>query len=149
MRQPKLLISIAILMIIGLHAVPFLRRGRVQRNVFWPFLTWSMYNDSRPPGPIVARKQRIIGVTAKGQKQEVTARLVGLGPPAVARLYVRPWVGGKPFAAQQLIDRINRGREDPFVEIRLETETYTVTDAGIVKKDHPAITYQVNPSESR
>jgi hypothetical protein len=149
MRQPKLLISVFILLMIGLHFVPVLRRGQGARNIFWPFLTWTMYKDSRPPGPIEARKRRLIGITSKGQAEEVTAKVVGLGPPALARRYLQPMLAGDSSAAQQLISRLNLRREDPFIELRMEGERYTVTDAGIVKEDIPVITYRVHPSESR
>jgi hypothetical protein len=149
MRPSKILISIAILLAIGLHLVPWLRRGPGARNIFWPFLTWTMYRDSRPPGPIKAVKRHIIGVTQKGQTEEITASLVGLGPPAMSKLYIRPLLAGDASAGQKLVDRINPGREDPFVAIRIEDETYTVTDTGLVREDSPVLTYRVEPSKQR
>jgi hypothetical protein len=45
--------------------------------------------------------------------------------------------------------RLNRQRQDPFVEFRLEVETYTATDTGIVKHSNPPITYRIAPAPSR
>jgi hypothetical protein len=56
---------------------------------------------------------------------------------------------GDSSAAQRLANRINRGREDPFVEIRLQSEKYMVSDTGVVKQENPAIVYRVDPSEGR
>jgi hypothetical protein len=148
MRQPKTLISILILLAIGLHAVPVLL-DRGHRQILWPFLVWSMYKDSRPPGPIQGWKTRVIGVTAKGEREQVTGSVVGLSGSALRRMYIQPMVRGDSSAARQLITRLNRERRDPIVELRLDRETYTVTDTGLVRKDDPAITYRVHPSESR
>jgi hypothetical protein len=40
-------------------------------------------------------------------------------------------------------------REDPFVAVRLEGETYTVTDTGVAKRPFPTITFGVGPSGAR
>jgi hypothetical protein len=145
----KALISIAILLAIGLHFVPYLRRGPGQRNIFWPFLSWTMYRDSRPAGPIQAKKRRIIGLTRSGQTEEVTARLVGLGPPALSKLYIRPMMAGDSSAVRRLLARLNAGRKDAFVALRIEDETYTVTDSGLMKQQSPVLTYRVEASPTR
>ena len=148
MRQPKTLISILILLAIGLHAAPvLLHRG--QRQILWPFLVWDMYKDSRPPGPITMWKLRLIGVTAKGESERVTPPLVGVSGSALGRMYILPMLRGDSSAARGLITRLNREGQDPIVELRLVRETYTVTDTGLVRRDDPAITYRVHPSESR
>ena len=49
------------------------------------------------------------------------------------RLYIQPMMQGDSSAARQLAGLLNRERRDSIVEIRLETETYTATDSGIVK----------------
>ncbi len=148
MRQPKTLISILILLAIGLHAAPvLLHQG--QRQTLWPFLIWSMYKDSRPPGPIKGWKTRIIGVTARGESERVTPFLVGLSGSTIGRMYIQPMAKGDSSAARRLMTRLNRERQDPIVELRLERETYTVTDTGLVRTDDPAIIYRDRPSESR
>jgi hypothetical protein len=108
-----------------------------------------MYKDSRPAGPIQATRRRIIGITQKGQTEEVTASLVGLGPPAMSKLYIRPMLAGDSSAVRRLVDRLNPGREDPFVAIRIENETYTVSDTGLVRADGPVLTYRVEPSKPK
>lgn len=147
MRQPKLLVSIFILLVIALHGVAALRRGQTQ--TYWPFLKWGMYKDSRPPGPIQAEKRRIVGVTQTGKTEEVTSNLVGLSGSTMGRLYVRPMMDGDSLAARQLLDRLNRERVDSFVELRLEVDRYTLTDSGIVKQENPISSYRAVSTESR
>ncbi len=144
MRQRRVWISIFILLVIALHAVPAMSRPLKKR--VWPFLDWGMYKDSRRPGPIVAKKEWIMAVTRKGQQEAVTPSLVGSSSFAVGELYVAPMWRGDSSAAQQLFRRLNLRREDPFVELRLESETYTVTDTGIAKRQNPVVTYRVAPS---
>ncbi len=147
MRQSKVWISIGILIVIALHAVPVLSAGLRKR--VWPFLDCAMYKDSRAPGPIEAKKKRIIGVTLKGQKEAVTPDLLGSSPFAMQALYAVPMWRNDSSAAQQLFKRLNLQREDPFVELRLESETYTVTDTGVVKRHNPVITYRAAHLPSR
>lgn len=147
MRQSKVWISIGILLVIALHAVPVLSAGLRKR--VWPFLDWAMYKDSRAPGPIQVKKKRIIGVTSRGQEEAVTPYLLGSSGFALHALYEVPMLRSDSSAAQQLFKRLNLQREDPFVELRMESETYTVSDTGIVKKENPVITYRAGPSASR
>jgi hypothetical protein len=147
MRQPKIWVSIFILLIIALHAVPALNRDLKKR--VWPFLDWAMYKDSRPAGPIQAKKKRIVGLTLKGQKEEVTPFLVGSSGFALQALYEQPMWNGDSSAAQRLFRRVNLKREDPFVEFRLESATYTVTDTGVVEEDNPVVTYRAGLPPSR
>jgi hypothetical protein len=153
MRQPqishsKTAISVLILVVLGLHAVPVVFYED-RRQTLWPFLTWTMYSNSRPPGPIEARKTRIIGITLKGRREEVTSGLVGLPGPTVVDLYTRPMRQGDSSAAQRLLHRINSKREDPFVELRLEVEQYSLTDGGVVVQEAPTITYRVDAPQSK
>lgn len=143
----KLAVSLAILLVIGLHAVPVLVPSQSRR--LWPFLMWAMYKNSSPPGPISATKKTILGTTARGDTMEVTPELVGLGPPAMNRIYLRSMLAGDSSAARRLLRRINRGREDPLVELRLGGQRYTVTDTGIATADLPVTTFRVDPSQSR
>jgi hypothetical protein len=145
----KGLVSIAILFAIGMHFVPYLRRGPGQRNIFWPFLSWTMYKDSRPAGLIQAKKRRITGLTRAGQTEEVTASLVGLGPPAMSKLYIRPMLAGDTSAVRKLKDRLNAGRSDPFVAFRVEDETYTITDTGLMRQQSPVLTFGVERPATR
>lgn len=148
MRQPKALISLFILLVLGLQVLPaLLPRGQWQRT--WPFLVWAMYKDSRPPGPIQGMKNRVTAITQSGKEKEVTPNLVGLSGSTVGRMYLQPMRRGDSSSAQRLIDRLNRKREDPFVELRFQSSIYTVSDTGIVREDKPVVTYRVDPSRPR
>ncbi len=147
MRQSKIWISTVILLVIALHAVPVLHAGLRKR--IWPILDWAMYKDASPPGPIETDRKRIVGITASGQRVVISKELVGLSSFALDRLYAKPMKVGDSSAAQQLILRLNQQREDPFVEVRLEVETYTATDTGLVRRANPPMTYRVGPAPSR
>jgi hypothetical protein len=148
MRQPKVLISLAVLLVIGLHAVPVLSNERHQPTR-WPILRWAMYKNPRPPGPIRADLRRIIALTAKGEGDTLTPKMVGLSRFALSRTYVTPMLAGDSAAARQLFGQLNRQRDDPFVEFRLHVVTYTLTDTGIVKEAQPDISYRADPSASK
>jgi hypothetical protein len=151
MSGRKTLISVFILLVVGLHAVPVLMaRGRQQ--ISWPFLTWSMYKSSRPPGPIKGWKTHVVAATASGDSQRVSPDLVGLSGSATAGIYLQPWMKGDSSAAERLLLRLNRGRQIPFVELRLARETYVVSDTGLVRDDPPVLTYRLsrsNPGERK
>lgn len=147
MRQPKLLISIFILLMIGLHALPvILRQG--ERQTLWPFLTWAMYKDSRPAGPVQAEERRLFGVTAKGAREEVDWPITGLSRPALRRDVIQPMLAGDSSAARNLLDRVNARRRDPFVEIRLEVNRFTISDTGLIKERLPVLAYRVSRPET-
>jgi hypothetical protein len=147
MHQPKLWVSILIVLALGLHAVPAIERPGV-KQVMWPFLVWGMYKESRGPGPITADKRRIIGVTGSGRREELEADLTGLSSPALGRDFVSPMMAGDSVAARRLFRRINSGRSDPFVELRVEVERYTVADTGLVRKDNPIMAYRLDPADA-
>jgi hypothetical protein len=140
MRQPKRLVSIAIVIFLALHAVPVLHAGLRKR--MWPVLDWAMYKESRPAGPVQADKKYLVAVTAGGVREVVSKGNAGVSWFAIDRLYFKPMRGGDSAAAHELLDRLNAGRADPFVEVRVESETYRVTDSGLVRTSNPAIVYQ-------
>lgn len=141
MRRYKVLVSIAILLIIVLHALPVLSRGLRKR--VWPFLDWAMYKDAVAAGPVRADIRQLVGVTRKGSRVELIDDTVGVSSFVLDRLYIKPMLQGDSSAARQLAGLLNRKRQDSFVEIRLETQTYFATDSGIVKSRTPAIAYRV------
>lgn len=143
MRPYKIWISTVILLVIGLHAVPVLHAGLRKR--IWPILDWAMYKDASPPGPIETDRKRIVGITVSGRREVITKELVGLSSFALDRLYAKPMKVGDSTAARQLMARLNRQRQDPFVEVRLEVVTYTATDSGIVKHANPPLRYRADP----
>jgi len=147
MPQRKTLISIVILLVIGLHAVPVLYRS--QRGTLWPFMQWAMYKNSRRPGPIDVHQRRILAITSQGQTDTVTPHLLGLSITVLKQRYLSTIGTGDLSPAPELIERLNRHRDDPVVELRLEGETFTVTDTGIVRTDDPVVTYRADLSRSR
>jgi hypothetical protein len=148
MRQPKVWISILILIVLGLHALPLVSYQGVGQTR-WPFLAWAMYARSFPPGPIQTTKRGLIGVTSSGKEEEVTPRLVGLSKPMFRNIYINPLYRGDQAVADELIRRLNRGRQDPFVEIRTEGEKYRLADSGFVTEKFPVITYRAASAASR
>jgi hypothetical protein len=144
MRQSRAWISVFIVLVIALHAVPLLSAGL--RKKAWPFLEWAMYKRSHAPGPIRTVTKHITGVTSKGHRVAVTPYFLGSSRFALQGLYEVPMWRGDSSAARRLFKRLNSRREDPFIELSLESETYTVTDTGVVKQENPAITYRTTLS---
>jgi hypothetical protein len=87
-----------------------------------------------------------MGITARGQRESVTTDLTGVSITSFNMLYLQPMWTRDSSAARQLFSRLNRERDDPFVELRLESETYTVTDSGVAREDNPPITYRADAS---
>lgn len=144
MKSPKTLISVVILVVIGLHAAPLLLRH--ERGTLWPFMQWSMYKNSRPPGPIEANQRRIIAVTSAGRRDTVTPRLLGLSITVLEQRFLRPLATGDSTPVPQLIERLNRNGEDSVIELQVESETYTIADTGVVRTDNPVVTYRTGDS---
>lgn len=142
MRQPKLWISLLILLVLGLHAVPVLSY-QGYRQTRWPFLTWAMYARSHPPGPVQVMTRRLIGTAASGAEENITAYALGLPGPAFRNAYFVPLSKHDSSAAAELLTRLNRGRNDALVAIRLEEVRSTLSDTGVVREELPIITYRV------
>jgi hypothetical protein len=144
MPNAKMWTSLWIVLAVSLHVVPVVLRERPNPTT-WPWLPWAMYKDSRPAGPIVAERRRLSAVTKSGHDITVEEDSAGLSRFAVNRMYVRPWLLGDTTAAPRLFAHLNQRRNDPFVELRLSVETYTVTDTGMVVRQRtldyePAVT---------
>ena len=148
MLQSKTLISMFILLATGLHLLPVLL-DRGQRQITWPFLVWSMYKNSRPPGPVIGFKTKMHGVNTEGKVDEIDPRVMGLSWSTMGRLYYNPWSKGDTIAPRRLIADLNRVRQDSIVEVRLSRELYMVSDTGLVRNDPPVLSYRLRPSDSR
>jgi hypothetical protein len=131
MRNRKKWVSLWIVLAVSLHAVPVVLRERPNPTT-WPWLPWAMYKDSRPAGPITAERRRLSALTESGKMVTVEEDSAGLSRFVVNRTYVRPWLLGDTAAAPRLFAHLNEKRSDPFVELRLSVETYTVSDTGMV-----------------
>jgi hypothetical protein len=147
MTRKQVWISLLIVLVIGLHAVPVVSY-QGHRQTRWPFLAWAMYAASIPPGPISTNERRMIGVTAAGDTTELTYEVVGVSGPALVKSYLRPLATGDSLVAQQLFSRVNARRTEPFVIIRLEGERSTLSDTGVVVERYPTVTYhQARPAQ--
>jgi hypothetical protein len=145
MRDSKLWISALILVVLGLHAIPVISY-QGHRQTRWPFLAWAMYARSFPPGPIETMDRTLVGTTAAGSAEEVTASLVGLPRPAFRNMYINPLFEGDSARARELLARINQGRNDPILEIRTSGKRYSLTDDGVLEEDLPVFTFR-SPSQ--
>jgi hypothetical protein len=136
----KLLASTVIVLVIGLHAVPVIYSA--ERGTLWPFMVYAMYKHSRPSGPVEVNQRRILAVTASGVRDTVTDHLLGVSITVLDQQYHRPLMTGDTTVAPRIFERLNRGRTDPYVELDLVSETYTVTDAGLERRENPVMTYR-------
>ena len=144
MRQPKLWISLLILLVLGLHALPVLSYQGYQQTR-WPFLTWAMYARSYPPGPIQVVVRRLIARATSGAEREVTYYQVGLSKAAFRNAYLVPLSKHDSVAARELLTRLNQKRDDKLVRIRLEQVRSTLSDTGVAREELPVIDYQAAP----
>jgi hypothetical protein len=129
-----------IVLAIGLHALPVLYRS--ERGTLWPFMQWAMYKNARPAGPVEVQQRRMLAVAASGARDTVTPRLLGLSVTVLEQDYLRPMRTGDMSVAPRLLERLNRERDDPYVELHLESETYTVTDTGLARRPNPVVSYR-------
>jgi hypothetical protein len=147
MPKAKIWISLWIVLVISLHAVPVVLRQGANPTT-WPWLPWAMYKDSRPAGPIEAERRRLSGVTRSGRAVTIEEDSVGLSRFVTNRTFVRPWLLGDTSAALRLLAHLNQRRTDPLVELRLSVETYTVTDTGTAVRRR-SLTYEPAVTRAR
>ncbi|MGH7513459.1 MAG: hypothetical protein ACREOQ_11110 [Gemmatimonadales bacterium] len=141
-------ISLLILIVLGLHALPVLSYQGV-RQTRWPFLVWAMYARSYPAGPIEVVLRNLVAVSPEGERREVDASVVGLSGPAYRNNYLAPFSRGDSTAGRWLIDRLNRLGPDSVAQIRLETVRYRLVDPGVAVDTLPAIVYPTAPIAAR
>lgn len=120
-----------------------------------------MYRNPRAPGPIHATKLSAAFVTSNGEETEIKTfspplffnlfqkgkdRLanVGVGRYVLFDRYLRPMQKGDASAARQLADLIDHGRQGTLVALRLISETYRISDTGIVREGKKVATYPVS-----
>ena len=145
-RHRRTLISIAVILVVALHAVPV----AYPYATLWPIMHWGMYRNSKAPGPIFTRERKVFATTASGTTAAITPEYTGLASFTLERDYFRPMSRGDSAAPARLLAKLNQQRQaDPFVEVRLEIAKYTATDSGIVKEDEPVIRYRAEPDSNR
>jgi hypothetical protein len=147
MTRRKTVISLVILLVIGLHVAPVLYPS--EKGTLWPFMRWTMYKNSRGPGPVEAHLRHIVAISSTGRRDTVTPHLLGLSFTVLEQRYLRPMGTGDFSPAPQLIERLNQNRADSVVELRLESVTYIASDTGIARRENPVVTYRADPSGSR
>jgi hypothetical protein len=140
MREPKTWISLAILTVIALHALPILSY-QGYRQTRWPILAWAMYARSYPAGPVQTDRRRLVGVTAGGTRIPINNAMAGVPLAAMGKAFIRPLLQRDSATAQVLFARLNRDRTDPVTEIRVEVELFEVSDTGLVTRKLPPVTY--------
>jgi hypothetical protein len=148
MREPKIWISVAIITVIALHALPIVSY-QGPRQTRWPILTWAMYAKSYPPGPVETVSRRLVGMTAGGKRIVVTYALVGVPYPAMGRVFIRPLLQGDSATAKEIFRRLNRTGSDPVVELRVEEDHFVVTDGGLVTTEVTPVRYHAAQSTTR
>jgi hypothetical protein len=142
-RQPKVWISLLILLVIGLHALPVLSY-QGHRQTRWPFLAWAMYARSYPPGPVQVVERTIVAATASGEEHAITPYVVGLSKPAFRNAYLVPLAKGDSAAARELLRRLNAGRDVPFAQVTLGGVQSTLSDTGVVRDPLPRYVYRAD-----
>jgi hypothetical protein len=141
-------ISLFILLILGLHALPVLSY-QGQRQTRWPFLAWAMYAESYPPGPIEAVTRRLVATSRHGRSRPIVYRDVGLTSPGFSSNYLQPLGRGDSSAARRLVDRLNRLGPDSIAQLRLETIRYRMVDSGVAVDTLPVVVYSADPPATR
>jgi predicted DCC family thiol-disulfide oxidoreductase YuxK len=142
----RIAISVIILLILGLHlwadAAKALRSSWMG-DKSWPFLAYGMYRQSYKPGIIRATKQHIIAITARKKEIELNRSTVGMGGQALYQHFIDEMIGGNPIAAARLADRINLDRTDPVIAFRMQSESYAITDDGVITEGKRSMVYPV------
>jgi hypothetical protein len=141
-------ISLFILLILGLHAIPVLSYQGV-RQTRWPFLTWAMYARSYPPGPIDLVMRELIAVAPDGKPREVNYWDVGLSSPAFKNNYLEPFSRGDSAAARWLVERLDRVGPDSVAELRLEIVRHRLVESGVAVDTLPGMVFAVRPEGGR
>jgi hypothetical protein len=136
----KALASAVIVLVVGLHAVPVVVSA--ERGTLWPFMVYAMYKHSRPAGPVEVNQRAIVAVTASGLRDTVTDRLLGVSVTVLDQRYHRPLMTGDTSVVSGIFERLNRNRTDPYVELDLVSQTYIITDTGLVRRENPVVTYR-------
>jgi hypothetical protein len=145
---PRTRISLFLLVVIGLHALPVLSYQGARQNR-WPFLTWAMYARSYPAGPVEVDIRELVAVSPSGGRREIVQKNVGLSTPTFNNNYLAPFSRGDTAAARALINRLNRAGGDSVVQLRLETYRYRLVDPGVATDTLTPIVFPATPTAAR
>ena len=122
-------VSLFILVILGLQAVPVMREWTGARETLWPFLSWGMFRHSSGP-PVKAEGLRIFASTREGSRLVVAAD-TGFDRFGFRRYYQQPILAGDSSAVQELARRLSRRWGAPVQAIVLEKNALTVSREGL------------------
>ena len=144
--RDQITISVIILLILGLHlwadAAKALHSSWMG-DKSWPFLAYGMYRQSYKPGIIRATKQHVIAITTRKKEIELNRMMVGMGGQALYQHFIGDMIGGNSTTTIRLAERINLDRTDPIIAFRVESESYAITDAGVITEGKRSMTYPV------
>ena len=141
-------ISILILLILGLHAIPVLfYQGN--RQTRWPFLLWAMYAQSYPRGPIEALTRELVAISRDGTSRSITYKDVGLTLPGFTSQCLAPLGRGDTSAGRWVVNRLNRLGPDSVVQLRLMTIRSTLVDSGVAVDTLPLVVFPAGPQTTR
>jgi hypothetical protein len=128
-RPRRRRISVFILAILGLQAVPVAREFIGARETLWPFLSWGMFRHASYP-PVEATRQRILATTADGTRR-VWPEDSGFDPFAFRRYYQIPIAEGDSAAARDLARRLTGRWRVAVREIVVEESVFTLGEDGL------------------
>ncbi len=156
-------ISLFILIVIGLHALPLVQELTGRRQTLWPIMAWGMYRKAHPSHEkIMVKKLHITAKTANGDVLDVASihhppffnllkknyhkdgNRILLGHYGYKRLFVKPMLKGDKQAARKLAALLNQDRQDPVTHIQIQSDLYEMGASGIKKVDSPVMTYDVS-----
>lgn len=122
-------VSLFILVILSLQAVPVMREWTGARETLWPFLAWGMFRHSSGP-PVQADRLRMYGSTRQGSRL-VGAADTGFDRFGFRRYYQRPILAGDSNAVQELAGRLGDRWGVPVDSVVLERTAFTLSREGL------------------
>lgn len=126
-------VSIFILAVLALQAVPVARELTGARETLWPFLAWGMFRHSSGP-PVEATRVRVLAATPSGERA-VGPGDAGFDRFAFRRLYSRPIAAGDSLAARDLGRRLARRWETRVEAIIVEETRFAIGPDGVESRD--------------
>ena len=143
-----IILSLIILLLLGVqgwaNVAKAIRPSSGLGDRSWPFLAYGMYRHSYGPGTIRTTKQHVIAITSRGNELKIDPHAAGMYGQALQRHYLDPMLSGDPSAPILLTNRLNTGREDPIVALRVERETYAISDAGLIPEGKQSIVFSAS-----
>lgn len=118
-------VSLFILVILGLQAVPVMREWTGARETLWPFLSWGMFRHASGP-PVQAERLRMFASTGEGSRI-VGAADTGFDRFGFRRYYQVPILAGDSTAVKELAQRLSDRWRVQVHWIVLERTAFTLS----------------------